>query len=79
MLLLDTVIGCAACCTSVHTFQRNLLKINITILMLLLQLMVVPQVFQEIHRVLKPGGKAYMSFSNRCFPTKGELARCSLT
>jgi SAM-dependent methyltransferase len=30
------------------------------------------QVFQEIHRVLKPGGKAYMSFSNRCFPTKGE-------
>lgn len=28
------------------------------------------EVFQEIHRVLKPGGKAYMSFSNRCFPTK---------
>jgi hypothetical protein len=23
-------------------------------------------------RVLKPGGIAYMSFSNRCFPTKGE-------
>lgn len=28
------------------------------------------EVFQEIHRVLKPGGVAYMSFSNRCFPTK---------
>ena len=22
------------------------------------------------HRVLRPGGKAIMSFSNRCFPTK---------
>lgn len=28
------------------------------------------QVFKEMHRVLKPGGSAYMSFSNRCFPTK---------
>eukprot|EP01024_Parvocaulis_polyphysoides_P059210 TRINITY_DN6396_c0_g1_i5.p1 TRINITY_DN6396_c0_g1~~TRINITY_DN6396_c0_g1_i5.p1 ORF type:complete len:322 (+),score=29.44 TRINITY_DN6396_c0_g1_i5:98-967(+) len=28
------------------------------------------QVFQEMHRVLKPGGTAIMSFSNRCFPTK---------
>ncbi|GLC34384.1 hypothetical protein PLESTB_000734600 [Pleodorina starrii] len=28
------------------------------------------EVFQEMHRVLKPGGTAYMSFSNRCFPTK---------
>eukprot|EP00775_Hariotina_reticulata_P009058 gene9058-9229_t len=28
------------------------------------------EVFQELHRVLKPGGRAYMSFSNRCFPTK---------
>ena len=28
------------------------------------------QLFQEIHRVLKPGGTAIMSFSNRCFPTK---------
>lgn len=28
------------------------------------------EVFQEMHRVLKPGGKAIMSFSNRCFPTK---------
>ena len=28
------------------------------------------EVFREMHRVLKPGGKAYMSFSNRCFPTK---------
>lgn len=29
------------------------------------------QVFKEMHRVLKPGGVAMMSFSNRCFPTKG--------
>lgn len=28
------------------------------------------QLFQEIQRVLKPGGVAIMSFSNRCFPTK---------
>ena len=28
------------------------------------------EIFQEMHRVLKPGGKAIMSFSNRCFPTK---------
>jgi len=28
------------------------------------------QVFKEINRVLKPGGLAIMSFSNRCFPTK---------
>ena len=28
------------------------------------------ELFREIHRVLKPGGKAIMSFSNRCFPTK---------
>eukprot|EP00197_Chlamydomonas_leiostraca_P015305 CAMPEP_0202859166 /NCGR_PEP_ID=MMETSP1391-20130828/1404_1 /ASSEMBLY_ACC=CAM_ASM_000867 /TAXON_ID=1034604 /ORGANISM="Chlamydomonas leiostraca, Strain SAG 11-49" /LENGTH=274 /DNA_ID=CAMNT_0049538177 /DNA_START=171 /DNA_END=996 /DNA_ORIENTATION=+ len=28
------------------------------------------EVFREMHRVLKPGGTAYMSFSNRCFPTK---------
>jgi len=27
-------------------------------------------VFQEMHRVLRPGGQAIMSFSNRCFPTK---------
>ena len=27
-------------------------------------------VFEEICRVLKPGGKAIMSISNRCFPTK---------
>ncbi|KAE8658180.1 cytidine deaminase-like [Hibiscus syriacus] len=27
-------------------------------------------VFQEMHRVLKPGGLAIMSFSNRCFWTK---------
>eukprot|EP00195_Chlamydomonas_chlamydogama_P002031 CAMPEP_0202919678 /NCGR_PEP_ID=MMETSP1392-20130828/76457_1 /ASSEMBLY_ACC=CAM_ASM_000868 /TAXON_ID=225041 /ORGANISM="Chlamydomonas chlamydogama, Strain SAG 11-48b" /LENGTH=299 /DNA_ID=CAMNT_0049613135 /DNA_START=129 /DNA_END=1028 /DNA_ORIENTATION=+ len=28
------------------------------------------EVFQEMHRCLKPGGTAIMSFSNRCFPTK---------
>jgi len=28
------------------------------------------QLFREIERVLKPGGMAIMSFSNRCFPTK---------
>mmetsp|Transcript_17228 Transcript_17228/g.42343 ORF Transcript_17228/g.42343 Transcript_17228/m.42343 type:complete len:112 (-) Transcript_17228:219-554(-) len=28
------------------------------------------QLFKEMHRVLKPGGVAVMSFSNRCFPTK---------
>ncbi|CAI5949053.1 unnamed protein product [Closterium sp. NIES-64] len=28
------------------------------------------EVFQEMHRVLKPGGLAIMSFSNRCFWTK---------
>jgi SAM-dependent methyltransferase len=32
----------------------------------------VAQIFREMHRVLKPGGTAIMSFSNRCFPTKGE-------
>lgn len=28
------------------------------------------EVFKEMHRVLRPGGQAIMSFSNRCFPTK---------
>ena len=28
------------------------------------------EVFREINRVLRPGGKAIMSISNRCFPTK---------
>eukprot|EP00814_Leptocylindrus_danicus_P007878 CAMPEP_0116012824 /NCGR_PEP_ID=MMETSP0321-20121206/5353_1 /TAXON_ID=163516 /ORGANISM="Leptocylindrus danicus var. danicus, Strain B650" /LENGTH=250 /DNA_ID=CAMNT_0003482241 /DNA_START=299 /DNA_END=1051 /DNA_ORIENTATION=+ len=27
-------------------------------------------IFQEMYRVLKPGGKALVSFSNRCFATK---------
>jgi hypothetical protein len=27
-------------------------------------------IMKEVHRVLKPGGLAIMSFSNRCFPTK---------
>ncbi len=29
------------------------------------------EMFREMHRVLKPGGQAIISFSNRCFPTKG--------
>lgn len=28
------------------------------------------EVFREMGRVLRPGGRAIMSFSNRCFPTK---------
>ena len=32
------------------------------------------EVFKEMHRCLKPGGLAVMSFSNRCFPTKGGWA-----
>merc|ERR1712060_838579 len=28
------------------------------------------EIFREMHRVLKPGGVAIMSFSNRCFPHK---------
>jgi ubiquinone/menaquinone biosynthesis C-methylase UbiE len=28
------------------------------------------EIFQEMYRVLKPGGVAVMSFSNRCFPSK---------
>eukprot|EP00928_Gymnodinium_smaydae_P092925 TRINITY_DN76913_c0_g1_i1.p1 TRINITY_DN76913_c0_g1~~TRINITY_DN76913_c0_g1_i1.p1 ORF type:complete len:272 (-),score=26.09 TRINITY_DN76913_c0_g1_i1:40-825(-) len=28
------------------------------------------EIFREVHRVLKPGGVAIMSFSNRCFPNK---------
>jgi len=28
------------------------------------------EIFQEMHRILRPGGLALMSFSNRCFPTK---------
>merc|ERR1712007_52672 len=28
------------------------------------------EIFEEMHRVLKPGGVAIMSFSNRCFFTK---------
>lgn len=35
------------------------------------------EVFKEMHRVLKPGGQAIMSFSNRCFPTKG-VSSCPL-
>jgi SAM-dependent methyltransferase len=27
-------------------------------------------IFQEMHRILRPGGMALMSFSNRCFPSK---------
>ena len=28
------------------------------------------EIFQEMHRILRPGGVALVSFSNRCFPTK---------
>ncbi|CAN8073591.1 unnamed protein product [Agarophyton chilense] len=28
------------------------------------------EVFKEMGRVLRPGGESFMSFSNRCFPTK---------
>jgi len=28
------------------------------------------EIFEEMHRVLRPGGVALMSFSNRCFPSK---------
>lgn len=28
------------------------------------------EIFEEMHRVLRPGGISLMSFSNRCFPTK---------
>lgn len=28
------------------------------------------EIFKEMHRILRPGGSAIMSFSNRCFPTK---------
>lgn len=42
------------------------------------------EVMKEVQRVLKPGGLAIMSFSNRCFPTKaiaiwtstGDLDHC---
>lgn len=33
------------------------------------------EIFKEMHRVLKPGGRAIMSFSNRCFPTKGKVLK----
>ena len=28
------------------------------------------EIFQEMHRILRPGGISLMSFSNRCFPSK---------
>lgn len=28
------------------------------------------EIFEEMHRILRPGGLSLMSFSNRCFPTK---------
>lgn len=28
------------------------------------------EIFQEMHRILRPGGVSLMSFSNRCFPSK---------
>ena len=33
------------------------------------------EIFRETHRVLRPGGRAIMSFSNRCFQTKAGTAR----
>lgn len=37
------------------------------------------EVFKEMGRVLKPGGRAIMSFSNRCFPTKAVDIWCRTT
>ena len=36
------------------------------------------ELFDEMHRVLKPGGVACMAFTNRCFPTKA-CARAHFT
>lgn len=36
------------------------------------------EVFAEVRRVLRPGGVAIVSFSNRCFPTKAIVAWLSL-
>lgn len=36
-------------------------------------------VFTDIKRVLKPGGQAIFSFSNRCFPTKAVAVWLSMT
>lgn len=37
------------------------------------------EVFKEMGRVLRPGGRAIMSFSNRCFPTKAIDIWCRTT
>ena len=36
------------------------------------------EVFAEVARVLRPGGRALVSFSNRCFPTKAVAAWLAL-
>lgn len=36
------------------------------------------EVFAEARRVLRPGGRAVVSFSNRCFPTKAVVAWLAL-
>ena len=36
------------------------------------------EVFGEVARVLRPGGRAIVSFSNRCFPTKAVMAWLAL-
>ena len=49
-------------------------SLSLFVLVLLL-LVVVVVLFQEMHRVMKPGGVAIMSFSNRCFGTKALVGK----
>ena len=62
-----------ACDVSLDCFLRDATRCRSWILRgwQFLAELVAAQVFAEMHRVLKPGGLAIMSFSNRCFPTKG--------
>lgn len=36
------------------------------------------EVFDEIARVLRPGGECIISMSNRCFPSKAFRSECSI-